>query len=100
MNDIAVIATEAATIWSAEDTSGATTPDGTMSSDHTTAPLPTPSIRTPVMPASRQSRAVAAGAPRQRASAYRIAPATRNRTPPSMNGGIVSIAYLMNRYVE
>ena len=50
------------------ETISATMPEGTICSDHTTAPLPMPSISTPVMPARRQSRAVADGAPRQRAS--------------------------------
>src|SRR6185295_18534832 len=82
------------------DTISATIPDGTDSSDHTTAMLPMPSMRTPVIAANRQSRADAGGAPLQRASAYKSVPATTNRDAPSMKGGIVSMAYLMKRYVD
>ena len=82
------------------DTMRATIPVGTVSSAHMTAPLPTPSISTPVIAADLQSYRSGALAPRQRANAYSSSPAKVNRAAPIMNGGTLSIAYLMNRYVD
>ena len=47
----------------------ATMPDGTICSDHITAPFPNASINTPVIAALRHSVRFGAGCPRQRANA-------------------------------
>jgi hypothetical protein len=79
----------------------AATPDATRSSDHTTKPLPNTSSSTPTIAVVRHSARVGAAAPpKTRANAYSIVPATRNRVAAMKNGGSVSIANRIARYVE
>jgi len=86
-------------------------PDATDSSAHPTSAVPPTMRSAPTMKASRHWRRVrptagtgTARPPSERARntdhAYRTPPATRKRAPVMRNGGTVSIAYLMARYVE
>ena len=78
-------------------------PDGTVFSPKTTKPLPIPSSNPPTMNESRTWRRVGqwrASGWRRRANARRIAPAIANRIVAIRNGGIVSIAIAMPKYVE
>jgi hypothetical protein len=78
----------------------AATPDGIVCSAHTTAPLPPSRRNAPVMAAVRHCFAVAGSAPRNRVHNRIIPPAMTKRTPAIRNGGSVSIANRMARYVE
>jgi hypothetical protein len=62
--------------------------------------LPPRRRNSPVIAASFDSAPVGAGAPRSRAHTYRIAPATAKRAPAIRNGGSVSTAKRMKRYVD
>ena len=52
------------------------------------------------MAAVRHSTSDGHAAPRSRAHATRMAPATTNRAPAMRNGGMVSMAMRIARYVE
>ena len=54
----------------------------------------------PMIAVSFHSARVGRSAPRQRAQAMRSAPAMRKRTPIITNGGMVSMAKRIARYVE
>ena len=78
-------------------------PDGTVSSPQATAPMPPPISRAPTIEVSRISRIVG----RVRWSLRKMAtaasmtmPAIRNRTDAMTNGGIVSTATRIPRYVD
>jgi hypothetical protein len=75
-------------------------PDSTVCSAQTTPPFPPSSRNAPAIVALRHCFRVGGTAPRERAQAYRINPEMRNRVPPMTNGGMVSTAYLIARYVD
>ena len=78
----------------------AAAPDGTACSAHVTPPLPSTKRGIEPTTAFRHCRRVGRGAPARAARAYRMAPAARNRHPAMRNGGMVSTARRMVRYVE
>ena len=78
----------------------ATTPDGTNCSDQTMPPLPPVRSSGPMMKADRHWVPVGRAAPRTRRKAYMREPAMTKRKPPTRNGGTVSMANRMARYVE
>src|SRR4029079_6106793 len=78
-------------------------PDGTVCSPHATRPMPPPMRSVPMMKLSRPSRRVGIStAPRRRiATAASITrPAMANRDAARTNGGIVSTATRIPRYVD
>ena len=74
--------------------------DGTHCSAQTTPPLPPINSRAPTIAATRHSARVGHGTPRACDQSASTTPATRKRMPAMRNGGIVSIAKRMARYVE
>jgi len=84
-------------------TRSAAIPDGTVCSPKATSPFPPPRSNAPTMALSRHSRRV--GRTNERPSraidqAKRMAPANKNRAAAMRNGGIVSTAIAIPRYVE
>ena len=78
-------------------------PDGTVFSPKTTKPLPMPRSRPPTIAESMTCRRVGrwrASGWRSRSQAIRRRPAIANRMAAMRNGGIVSIAIRMPKYVE
>ena len=79
----------------------AASPEPILCSAHTTPPLPQRSIRPPVRNAGRRSRSAMRGAPRAFHPREEDRPrATRYRAEAIVNGGIVSSAKRIARYVE
>jgi hypothetical protein len=78
----------------------AVNPDGTFCSAQFTPPLPMPMSNAAAMVARRQLVFEGAGVPVARSQVKRISPDTRNRAPPMRNGGRVSTAKRMPRYVD
>jgi hypothetical protein len=81
-------------------TISAVIPDGTVCSAQTTAPFPPTSRRPPTIVALFQWDIVGLTAPRARPKAYRIKPERRKRTAAMRNGGVVSTANRIARYVD
>ena len=84
-------------------TRSAAIPDGTVCSPNATNPLPPPNSSAPTIALSRHSRRL--GRTNERPSraidqANRIAPAKKKRAAAIRNGGIVSTAMAIPRYVE
>src|SRR5687768_7989647 len=75
-------------------------PDGTVCSAQATSPLPPSKRAVPTIAVDFQFPGVGAGSPAMRRQAYRIAPEIRNRSEACMNGGIVSTAKRIARYVD
>ena len=78
----------------------AVSPDGTCCSAHTTPPFPPKSSSPPIIVAAFQLCLVGVGAPLRRVQRYSAEPAMRKRIPAMRNGGMVSMAMRMARYVE
>jgi hypothetical protein len=83
--------------------SSAAIPEGTVCSPHATRPIPPPRRRAPTTNMSRHSRPDGHAKPRPSRridQAKRARPAVRNRVAAMVNGGIVSTAIRMPRYVD
>ena len=63
-------------------------------------PLPPVISSGPMINADFQFATVGLAAPRMRSQAYITPPATTKRIPPTRNGGTVSMAKRMKRYVD
>ncbi len=84
-------------------TSRAAIPDGTVCSPQATMPIPPPRSRAPTIALSRHSRRLGAWnerPPRATDQVSRISPASTKRIAAMRNGGIVSTAIAIPRYVE
>jgi hypothetical protein len=80
-------------------TINAAMPEGMPCCAQVTRPLPIPDSNTPTSAAIGRFTCASGFGPRQRNHRYMAPPATRKRTPPLMNGGMVSITSAMPRYV-
>src|SRR6185436_2812734 len=75
-------------------------PEGTVLSARATSPLPPSSKRVPTMAVDFQFPRVGISSPAARRQMTRIAPEIRKRNDACMNGGMVSTANRIARYVE
>src|SRR5713101_2913495 len=78
----------------------AANPESIYFSEIVTPPFPPRSKQAPIIKDVRQFAQLDLTMPCDQAIAYMIKPARRNRVPAIRNGGIVSIANRMPRYVE
>src|SRR6266480_4837210 len=81
-------------------TISAASPESMYFSEIVTPPLPASSKHAPMISDVRQLAHVDLPIPCDQAIAYMISPANTNRAPAIRNGGIVSMANRMPRYVE
>ena len=82
------------------DTVNAARPEGTHCSASTTPPFPTRNSRNPTISAAAQDSSFLVVDPLKRAHKQSNEPAVKKRTAAIRNGGIVSMAYRIARYVE
>src|SRR5688572_6733171 len=75
-------------------------PEGTLFSAQATSPLPPSNSAVPTIAVDFQFPRVGAGSPAMRLQAYRIAPEIKNLSPACINGGMVSTANRIARYVD
>ena len=79
--------------------STAVRPLGTDCSAHTTPPLPTANMKKPSTASRPHALRAGSDRPRALSTAASTRPAVAYRSPPMRNGGIVSSAILMAKYV-